>query len=193
MINQPFAVDVDSVTGVLQPERGQQIRRLGDLAYLFADPAAAKADPDREVYRTSTAPGPAIQGHLGLCLTTIRPGCVAGELHMTHGHVHRRPEGEVYLGLTGHGGVVLSHDGRVRWLSLGPAQVVVIPPDWIHRSINTGRQDFVFLSVFPALSGTNYEPVRLHGAGARVHGDGSAFRVEDLAGRQVHTGRNPGL
>jgi hypothetical protein len=52
-----------------------------------------------------------------------------------------------------------------------PGVLGYIPPGWTHRSVNTGDEPFVFISVYPALSGQNYEPVRRSGLGARVRRD----------------------
>ena len=181
----PLTIGLTEDLTRLEPETRHQIRRLGELADLFADPAAARTDPDRIIYQTSTAPGPQADGHLGVCLTWISPGTVAGELHMTHGHIHLRPDGEVYLGQSGSGGVLLARNGDIRWQPLTAGQACVIPPGWVHRSVNTGDVEFTFWSIYPAQSGTDYAAVRADGLGARVLRIGSTYRVVDDAGRML--------
>ena len=126
--------------------------------------------------------GPQADGHLGVSLTWISPGTVASELHMTHGHIHSRPDGEVYIGQSGSGGVLLARNGDIRWQPLTAGQACVIPPGWVHRSVNTGDVAFTFWSIYPAQAGTDYAGVRADGLGARVLRIGSTYRVVDAVG-----------
>lgn len=179
-IDGPFAATLDPNTGGILPEGKGSTRRLSQIATLFADGAAAAAAAIREdvvVYSTSSAPVPAAEGHLGFSLTRIEPGDVAGEFYMTHGHVHVRAEGETYVAQSGVGGIALTRNGEAVWLPMTPGVVGYIPPGWTHRSVNTGTVPFVFLSVYPALSGQDYDFVTRHGVGARVLRDPHGFRV----------------
>lgn len=181
----PFAARLGR-DGNVYPEGRGSVRRLSDVAALFEDVEKA-VETQREInpiiYSTSTAPVPEAEGHIGFNLTRIEPGCVGDEFYMTHGHIHIRPDGETYIGQSGRGGIVLSRNGEIKWLEITAGVVGYIPPGWTHRSVNTGTTPFIFASVYPALSGQNYEPVRRHGLGARVFSTGNGgYRVINSQG-----------
>ena len=89
--------------------------------------------------------------HVLHCTTIIYPGCIGDEFHMTKGHFHAvRERGEVYLGLSGAGYVVLqTDDGQARHVHMAPGEVVYVPPSWAHRTVNTGETPLIFLSMWP--------------------------------------------
>jgi glucose-6-phosphate isomerase len=99
---------------------------------------------------------------------------------MTKGHRHTAPEGEVYEGLAGRGGLLLFDGTRHRWIELAPGSVGYIPPGWAHRTVNTGREPFRFLAVYPGAVGHDYEAVLRDGMGARVVRDGDGYEVQAL-------------
>lgn len=181
----PFAARLGR-DGKVSPEGRGGIRRLSEVAFLFDDVEQVVAigqELDPVIYSTSTAPVPEAEGHVGFNLTRIEPGCVGGEFYMTHGHIHVRPDGETYIGQSGRGGIVLSRNGEIKWLEIPAGVVGYIPPGWTHRSVNTGTTPFIFTSVYPALSGQNYEPVRRYGLGARVFSTGNGgYRVVNSQG-----------
>lgn len=190
----PFATELNPVTGTVNPEASTTIRTLSGMADLFADRSLVNrtlAALDPIVYRTSTAPMVEAEGHLGFNQTRIESGTVGDEFFMTHGHIHIRPEAEAYIGQSGTGGILLSRDGDIRWLPMRPGVLGYIPPGWLHRSVNTGNGPFVFISVFPALSGQNYEPVRHHGLGARVRRHGAGHTVLADTGETVYRTPQP--
>ena len=96
---------------------------------------------------------------------------------MTHGHRHIKPQGEVYFGLSGHGGLLLRHGPEVVWLEMLPGVVGHIPAGWTHRTVNVGTEPFVFVAFYPRLSGHDYTPVAREGMGARVLKTTMGYRV----------------
>ena len=87
---------------------------------------------------------------------------------MTKGHQHPDPQGEIYLGLAGVGGLLL-HDGeRTEWVDMAPGVIGYIPPSWAHRSVNTGDEPYKFLAVYPGSAGHDYGWVVEHGMGKRA-------------------------
>jgi glucose-6-phosphate isomerase len=156
---------------------------MSDLRGLFADtPAWERAlAEDRVVYEVASSPVPEAAGELPQSVTTIHPGDVGGEFHMTKGHIHPNPRGEIYLGLSGTGGLLLYDGQRPEWIALGPGVIGYIPPGWAHRSVNTGDEPYRFLAVYPGDSGHDYDWVLAHGMGYRVHrGDGGHGAAPDL-------------
>jgi len=89
---------------------------------------------------------------------------------MTRGHFHlRRETAEVYIPLRGLGVLVLQDEGgRCQVEDLHPGAVVYVPPGWAHRSVNTGPEPLVFLYVYPADAGHDYETVARTGFRVRV-------------------------
>ncbi|MFT4083793.1 MAG: glucose-6-phosphate isomerase family protein [Nocardioides sp.] len=169
---RPFAIELDRSALTLRPEGPVLTRRLSDLAGLFLDTAAWRAaveDGDPVVYTVSSSPVPESPAELPQSITTIRPGDVGGELNFTKGHIHPRPEGEIYLGLDGEGGLLMFDGTDHVFLELSRDRVGYIPPGWAHRSINTGEADYSFLAVYPGGAGHDYGWVLEHGFGARVY------------------------
>lgn len=78
----------------------------------------------------------------------MEPGNIAGEYYMTRGHFHaRRDMGEVYYTQSGQGILLLdSRDGQQSvTVEMKPGVCAFIPPDWAHRSINTGSDQLIFV------------------------------------------------
>lgn len=183
---QPFAAALDTTAGRVTPEGPLQERRLSALEGLYADAGAWRAAVDAGdplVYTVSAAPVPEHAGEVPFSITTIQPGDVAGELFMTKGHWHTAPEGEVYQGIGGTGGLLLFDGATHRWLALTDAAVGYIPPGWGHRTVNTGSEPFRFLAIYPGAAGHDYERVLRGGMGARVVRAGSGFEVRALEER----------
>jgi glucose-6-phosphate isomerase, archaeal len=184
---EPFAAALDAVTGRVSPQGPLQERRLSDLDGLYADDEAYRAaveQGDPLVYTVSVAPVPEEAGQVPFSITTIEPGDVAGELYMTKGHWHTAEEGEVYLGLTGQGGLLLFDGSEHRWIDLTDGAVGYIPPNWAHRTVNTGDEPFRFLAIYPGAAGHDYQRVLSGGMGARVirDGEGRGYEVRAVEG-----------
>jgi glucose-6-phosphate isomerase len=158
------------VTAPMSPSGPVLARRMSDLEGLFADTAEWERSlaEDPVVYEVASTPVPEIEGELPQSITTIHPGTVGGEFHMTKGHIHPRPRGEIYLGLSGVGGLLLFDGDRPEWIPMEPGVIGYIPPGWAHRSVNTGDEPYRFLAVYPGDSGHDYEWVLRNGMGYRV-------------------------
>ena len=144
----PEDVRIDSLTGEVTPETGRYIKRLSDLAGLYSDRASfdrliADGD-DPVVYEVIDYRKP--QSDLSFGTTIIWPGKVGQEYFMTRGHFHCRREcGEVYYTQSGRGILILeTREGESRTIGMQPGSCAFIPPDWAHRSVNTGSEKLVF-------------------------------------------------
>ena len=73
-------------------------------------------------------------------------------------HQHQKAEcAETYFGLSGEGILLLeSPDGDVEVREIRAGIMVYVPPYWIHRSVNTGNTDLVFLFNYPSDAGQDY-------------------------------------
>ena len=49
-----------------------------------------------------------------------------------------------------------SPEGEIRIVEIGPRIVCYVPPFWIHRSVNIGRDDLVMTFAYPADAGQDY-------------------------------------
>ena len=82
----------------------------------------------------SSSPVPEANREVAQSITTILPGSCAGELYMTKGHQHPDAQGEIYLGLSGTGGLLM-HDGtRTSWVDMAEGVMGYIPPGWASNS-----------------------------------------------------------
>lgn len=124
---------------------------------------------DPLIYRVREVKIPQEEGHIPYSSTVIYPGKVGEEYFMTKGHFHAR-EGtaEIYYGLSGEGYLLMqTKEGEISTIKLKPGLLAYIPPYWGHRTINTGKEEFVFLTLFPGDAGHNYQIIE-RGGFARV-------------------------
>ena len=107
----PFALALDFGSGALDPYTSRIERRVSDMRGAYADADALErlvADGDPLVYEVLQYDVPEEVGQLITCTTVIHPGTVGDEFFMTKGHFHAvRDTGEVYLGLSGDGYLLL--------------------------------------------------------------------------------------
>ena len=169
----PFTLALDLQSGTLDPHTTRIERRASDLRGAFADGEALDrlvADGDPLVYEVLQYDVPEEVGQLVCCTTVIHPGTVGEEFFMTKGHFHaRRETGEVYLGLSGHGYLLLMReDGVGRAVAMERGTVAYVPPHWAHRTVNTGDEPFVFFAVYPGQAGHDYGSIERTGFAQRV-------------------------
>ena len=109
-------------------------------------------------------------GQLICCTTVLHPGTVGEEYFMTKGHYHAvRETGEVYLGLSGNGYLLLmTEDGASSESAVTSGTVAYVPPGWAHRTANTGDEPFVFFAVYPGQAGHDYGTIEHSGFARRV-------------------------
>jgi glucose-6-phosphate isomerase len=178
----PYAATIDVAAGVL--DCGVfQARHLSDCASSFkagADLIVQGTDP--RIYTTSMIVGDPDPADMTFGITCIAAGTVEGEYYMTRGHIHENAAAETYTFLAGSGGVLCRRGRLISWTEASIGSVVYIPPDWAHRTINTGSDNLVFLSAVIASAGHDYAYVEAEGMGARVVDiDGSAVVAVDDA------------
>lgn len=174
---EPMRITFDVPTAAVTPSGPVLTRRMSDLEGLFRDSEAwgAELEADPVVYTVTSSPVPELPRELPQSITTIMPGTCAGEFYMTKGHQHPDPQGEIYLGLEGTGGLLMFDGEQHRWLDMEPGVIGYIPPGWAHRSINTGETAYKFLAVYPGSAGHDYGWVLEHGMGARALRVGDSF------------------
>jgi glucose-6-phosphate isomerase len=167
----PMKIHFDPAAGTFSPTGPTLTRRMSDLEGLFRDRAAWErivAGENPVVYTVTSSPVPESDRELPQSITTIQPGATAGELWMTRGHQHPNPQGEIYLGISGRGGLLMFDGTETRWVEMTPGIIGYIPPGWAHRSINVGDEQYSFLAVYPGGAGHDYGWVLDHGMGLRA-------------------------
>ena len=174
-VAEPFTIEVDRTRCTLVPAGQVIVRRLSDLAGLFADAdawQAAVTAEDRVVYTVTSSPVPEAPAELPQSITRIQPGRIGDEFFFTKGHLHEVSDAEIYLGLEGEGALLLYDGHNTRYLEMAPDRMGYIPPGWAHRSVNTGSGVYSFLAIYPGCAGHDYDWVPEHGFGARVFATG---------------------
>jgi len=176
---EPGVGYVDISSGQLKGATNRYVKTFNDLEGLYGDTAAFHAlvsqrgtDVAYEVtdYKASSNPGDIIIG-----VTRMEPGKIGDEYYMTRGHIHARPNRpEMYYGESGLGVMLLeSPDGQVRTIEIGPRTMCYVPPFWIHRSVNVGREPLVMTFSYPADSGQDYDIIaKAGGMRSRIVDDG---------------------
>jgi glucose-6-phosphate isomerase len=82
-------------------------------------------------------------------MNTLYPGKVNSEFKMTRGHLHNAEE--VYLVLKGKGKMIIDN----KEIQIKKDDLITIPKNVWHRSINTGKEKLVFLTVFRKHKGSH--------------------------------------
>lgn len=77
-----------------------------------------------------------------ICMNVLFPGKVNGEFKMMRGHSHNVEE--VYLVLKGEGRIIISN----KKIPVKEGDLVTIPKNVWHRTINTGKEKLIFLTIF---------------------------------------------
>jgi glucose-6-phosphate isomerase, archaeal len=153
----PDAGTIDGVPGVS--------RTLADLKGSFADTPAyeqALRTGNPVVYTVSSVSLHQGSGDLHYGLGVLHPGTVGREYYLTRGHLHsRREAAEVYLGLKGEGRMLLEDEttGESTVLELLPNSIVYVPAHTAHRTINVGSVPLVYIGIYPADAGHDYEEI----------------------------------
>lgn len=120
-----------------------------------------------QVYQIDVKPEPGAIQH---SITVIKPGNVNGECHMTKGHYHANDQSaEIYMGLKGDGLLLMQKGEEVRLVEMKRGVVAYIPPEWAHRTINVGDDEFVFMSYFPGDAGYDYQSFLDEGVRTRIY------------------------
>ena len=163
----PDGVVIDGRTGSVTPSTDRYEKRLSDLRGFFRDDAAldraieAGGDPIAyEVIDFRHA-----DSDLAFGTTIMMPGKVGVEFYLTRGHFHLRKEcGEAYYTQSGEGLLLLeSRAGETRTVEMKPGVCAFIPPDWGHRSINTGKDKLVFVWFCATDAGHDYGAIKDRG------------------------------
>ncbi len=184
MISEPKAHFIDANTGSIENHTGSYIKTLSQLKGIYASHTAFEkalnTDADKIVYRVEDVHPKNAFGNLIFGATFMEPGDIAGEFYLTRGHIHaigNRPE--TYYGERGQGLMLLeSPEGEVRILEISPHVMVMVPPYWIHRSVNIGTEPLVMSFCYPADSGQDYDVIaETNGMKMRIMKDGSSWKA----------------
>ena len=163
----PEGVKIDGKTGAVVPSTGRYIKRLSELPGIFRDSSSfAQAVTERNdpvVYEVIDYRKPGSDICFGT--TIMSPGKVGDEYYMTRGHFHERTDrGEAYFTQSGQGLLLLeSRDGETRSVEMRPGICAFIPPDWAHRSVNTGNDKLVFAWFCATDAGHDYGTILTRG------------------------------
>ncbi|MBS7624175.1 MAG: glucose-6-phosphate isomerase family protein [Candidatus Bathyarchaeia archaeon] len=159
-------------------------RRLSDLRKYFYDKRAVESilsrGEDPLIYVVYEI-GREREGELNVGCTIIYPGKIGDEYYFTKGHFHVKEAGEVYLGISGEG-LILMQDryGGVFTEEIRPETIVYVPPGLAHRSVNTGKNELIFLAIYPSDAGHDYETVdRIGFAKIVVERDGKPTLIDN--------------
>lgn len=140
-------------------------RRLSDLKGCFADTAAFEARLAAEnplLYAVAAVEPGQGDGDLHYGVGVLYPGKIGNEYFMTKGHLHAwRPAAEIYIGLRGQGMMLLEDEatGDNRMEPLVSNSIIYVPGCTAHRTMNTGHEPLVYIGVYPAKAGHDYEAI----------------------------------
>ena len=136
-------------------------RKLSDLRGYFADEQAYE-ELIREnpvLYHVSSWEVAAGEGDLICGFGVVQPGKVGDEYFFTKGHYHEwREAAEIYIGLSGHGYMLLEQETsqESKLLPLGQNQIVYVPGNTAHRTINVGPDPLTYIGIYSVRAGHDY-------------------------------------
>lgn len=163
----PTEISFDARTGALSQTTGRYRKHLSDLDGVFQDDDAwtrgVQENSDPLVYEVNEYKKEGSDLFFGT--TTMQPGKIGEEYVMTRGHFHlRRDMGEFYCTQNGSGLLLLQdRDGKSETVEMREGSCAFIPPDWAHRSINTGSVPLVFTWFCNVLAGHDYDAIASRG------------------------------
>jgi len=141
-------------------------RTLSQMRDSFADQESCNAllrSGDPILYTVSTCRCGEGAGELHCGLGVIQPGRVGEEYFMTRGHIHeRRGAPELYIGLRGRGIMLMQREDGTgsHTAEINGECLVYVPGETAHRTINTGEEPLVYIGVYAADAGHDYEAIR---------------------------------
>jgi glucose-6-phosphate isomerase len=180
----PEGVAIDGATGAVTPATGRYVKRLSALRDLYAEPAAVDAFIAEHGDVTAYEVIEYRPDGSDICFgtTIMAPGKIGTEYFLTRGHYHAKSDrGETYYTQSGEGLLLLhARSGEARVVAMRPGICAFIPPDWAHRSVNTGSVPLVFVWMCAVDAGHDYGEVATRGMRQRaVERDGQPTVVDN--------------
>lgn len=172
--NIPFIADIDLNTGVIKGYTRRWNRKLSEMKNIFYNRQEVEKILDKgidpvlyEVYNCETEPE---SGMLSFGTCKIYPGKIGKEYHMIKGHYHLQNATEFYLCLKGTGIVLMqSKDHRkVVTKEIERGKILYVPPNWAHRAVNVGNEEFIFLGLYPSNAGHDYNSIIAEGGFKKI-------------------------
>ncbi len=163
----PFALALDPAAFLEMKATKEVVRRLSDMRHHFSDKRAVErilGQGDPVIYRFWEVEYTGPERGLSFGITTIYPGSIGREYYMTKGHFHASSGDEIYMTLHGQGCLILqSRDGQSQTLDMVPGGLCYLPSGWGHRTANTGKENFTFVSIWPPNIEHDYQSVSQYG------------------------------
>ncbi|GJM64445.1 glucose-6-phosphate isomerase family protein [Persicobacter diffluens] len=148
-------------------------KKLKDLEGVFQDEQIRAALPQESLIYEVQAFMPIAEGKSGGLFfgnSTIYPGKIGAEYHMTRGHFHSNLDtGEYYWGVKGEGILIMMDEDRNVWAEeMSEGSVHYIPGKVAHRVANVGEELLVFNACWPSDAGHDYATIAEKGFAARL-------------------------
>ncbi|GGO08718.1 glucose-6-phosphate isomerase [Microbispora rosea subsp. aerata] len=165
----PATVTAFDLVSGLAADRPSLRRRLSDMAGMYADVEAARAQVEKDdvlVYEFYDMGVPETSGDVAYGTSITYPGKVGDEYHMTKGHFHSVLDtGEIYFCLRGSGYMLMENpEGDWQAAEFKPGQAVYVPRRYAHRSINTSATEpLITFFAFPGHAGHDYGTIETRG------------------------------
>lgn len=148
-------------TGKIEAENLSVSKKtLNQMNHIYEDDT--KVDKTSQIYEVQILNQKEEVGELLLGVTTVFPGAVNNEFHMTAGHVHdNKVFAEYYFGISGRGLLMqVDSKGNTKVCDVSRNSVHYIKGDVAHRLINIGDEDLVVGACWHPNAGHNYDEVQ---------------------------------
>lgn len=163
--SEPTAVRLAD-DGRLLGAAGAYDKHWGDLGGVYLDEEAYREvvrnlGAERLAYHVDESREDQRPGALIIGTSTLLPALVGEEFAMTRGHLHAKSDrSEMYQCVSGRGIMLLDTlDGENRALEMSAGDIVYVPGDWVHRSVNVGDAPFVTVFCYAADAGQDYQVI----------------------------------
>jgi glucose-6-phosphate isomerase len=156
----------------VSPATGRYVKKLSALRALYQTPSLADAfiaeHGDVDAYEVIEYRRDGSDICFGT--TIMAPGKIGDEYFLTRGHYHAKPDrGETYYTQSGEGLLLLhARSGECRVVEMRAGVCAFIPPDWAHRSVNTGAEKLVFVWMCSTDAGHDYQEIAARGMRQRA-------------------------
>jgi glucose-6-phosphate isomerase, archaeal len=160
-MNSNRSSSIQFVSKVSEFKHRKVSRTLRDLASIFQDQHAVSDRLSLEnpmIYEFDEYVTGRNIRDLVVSSCTLFPGKIGNEFHMTRGHFHDPANfAEVYYVHQGEGILLMqSLSGDFITAEMSPGNILYVPPDYFHRSVNIGDEPLTFFGVYSGGTDHNY-------------------------------------
>jgi glucose-6-phosphate isomerase, archaeal len=153
---------MEEILQIIKERGGKKKIFLSDLKSFFNDKKKAEEILKKKnplIYQVDFIE----EDEISYAITFINPGKIGKENYMTKGHYHIKSVPEVYYLLKGEGEILLKKGKIRKKIKLKKNIFYHIPKGYAHRTVNTGKKELSFLTIYQTDAGHDYKKIEKEG------------------------------